>query len=535
MSRKKTFFLVVRAALARCRRSRVVLATAVFAGLCTVAVPAAQANNLSISNVVLSDPAAGVANVTFDIRWENSWRDAVNHDAAWVFLKFSTDGGATWDHGTLFNSGTDPDGYLTGSGTAVEIVVPGDRGGAFIQRSTNGSGTTDVESVRVRWRYGADRVRGTTTVIMKVHGIEMVYIPEGSFYLGSGGSEDGRFYRADNTALPFNLTGEGALITASSGSGHLWGAGGTTGHNAVSPADPDTIPAEFPKGYAAFYCMKYEISQGQYRDFLNMLTRAQQAARCSATTAGRFMCDNNSATTPQNRNGIMATDPAGDPDPRVYVCNFNDDGSYNQEDDGIDLACNWLSWADVAAYADWAALRPMTEFEFEKACRGTASPVAGEYAWATASIVDIVSIVKDGYPEAVRDSPATANCNYNADDILGPVRCGFFAAGATGREMAGATYYGAMEMSGNVWERPVTIGNAEGRSFTGAHGDGTINAIGDADATDWPGTDAAGAGLRGGSWYHVTTNARVSRRVVAAYTYANRHYDNGGRCVRSAE
>ncbi len=40
-----------------------------------------------------------------------------------------------------------------------------------------------------------------------------------------------------------------------------------------------SLPAAFPKGYAAFYIMKYEISQEQYVGFLNKLTQTQQTAR----------------------------------------------------------------------------------------------------------------------------------------------------------------------------------------------------------------------------------------------------------------
>jgi len=45
------------------------------------------------------------------------------------------------------------------------------------------------------------------------------------------------------------------------------------------------LPVEFPKGYAAFYCMKYEINQGQYGDFFSQLTlsRATATARNSTT------------------------------------------------------------------------------------------------------------------------------------------------------------------------------------------------------------------------------------------------------------
>ncbi|HCR53204.1 MAG TPA: hypothetical protein DIW27_02215, partial [Cytophagales bacterium] len=35
-----------------------------------------------------------------------------------------------------------------------------------------------------------------------------------------------------------------------------------------------TIPANYPKGFNAFYTMKYEVSQKQYADFFNTLPTA---------------------------------------------------------------------------------------------------------------------------------------------------------------------------------------------------------------------------------------------------------------------
>src|SRR5205814_1580703 len=46
-------------------------------------------------------------------------------------------------------------------------------------------------------------------------------------------------------------------------------------------------------------------------------------------------------------------------------------------------ACNYLQWEDETAYLDWAALRPLTELEYEKVCRGTNPPVGFEGAWGT--------------------------------------------------------------------------------------------------------------------------------------------------------
>ena len=91
-----------------------------------------------------------------------------------------------------------------------------------------------------------------------------------------------------------------------------------------------------------------------------------------------------------------------------------------------------------------------------------------------------------------------------------------------------------MELGGNLWERPVTIGNAIGRAFTGAHGDGKLTAAGDADVAGWPGTSSEGAGFRGAGWNHTATFTRVSDRTYADTPYAPRSFDYGFHAVRSA-
>ncbi len=58
--------------------------------------------------------------------------------------------------------------------------------------------------------------------------------------------------------------------------------------------------------------------------------------------------------------------------------------SMNGLNDGQWIACDYLSWMDLCAYADWAGLRPMTELELEKACRGGGvSATAGDYPWGS--------------------------------------------------------------------------------------------------------------------------------------------------------
>jgi hypothetical protein len=51
--------------------------------------------------------------VQFDISWDNSWRDAINYDAAWIFMKFK-DANGLWQHLQLNQTG-----FVNGTGTAA--------------------------------------------------------------------------------------------------------------------------------------------------------------------------------------------------------------------------------------------------------------------------------------------------------------------------------------------------------------------------------------------------------------------------------
>jgi hypothetical protein len=189
----------------------------------------------------------------------------------------------------------------------------------------------------------------------------------------------------------------------------------------------------------------------------------------------------------------------------------------------------------------------MSELEFEKACRGNQTAVSGEYAWGSSAIhaTTYASLANPGAANELPNAPSTGtngNASYSITDgvIDGPLRVGAFAGAATTRAQAGATYYGIMEMSGNLWERPVTIGNAEGRAFTGAHGSGLLSTAGHATTTAWPGltsgevTGALGSGFRGGVWNAIVNALRVSDRVAAANSFTDRSFNVGFRGVRLA-
>ena len=493
----------------------------------------AVANNLAVSNVAIAT-RSGVnqtANVQFDITWQNSWRTALNYDAVWVFIKYSTDSGATWNHATLKTSGTNPAGCAQGTGTGLDIVVPTDKKGAFVQRSANGTGTVSTTDVELVWDWGAAGLSSSSTARVKVFAIEMVYIPTGSFSLGSGGTETAAFYSSPTTTNPYSVSSENA-ITVGTSAGNLRY---TSGANYGDMAGP--VPAAFPKGYNNFYIMKYEISQGQYRDFLNILTRAQQNSRTASQVANQYVMANTAGVT--NRNGIRA--PSSIPGGVItFGCDLNNNGTFNEAADGEWVACNFLTWMDDAAYAAWAALRPMTELEYEKACRGTQTPVANEYPWGTITITQVTSLANGGANNEVAVQTGNGLCNSNNGGAGGPLRCGFAATASTIRVTAGASYYGVMDLGANIWESQVSIGSATGRNFTGTHGSGSLSASGNATNSDWPGyssgevTGATGTGGHGGGWNSGNNYIPVSDRSYASHDWAGRDSESGTRLARTA-
>ncbi len=477
--------------------------------LIAVAPALAFANNLTITNSSLVSPSVSnqTCAVQFDIRWENSWRNQINYDAAWVFVKYSTDAGTTWNHATLKYNGTNPAGFSNGTGTSVDIVVPPDKKGAFIQRNANSSGTLTVNATRLVWDWGADGLNANQTARVKVFGTEMVYVPSGTFTAGDGLSN----------ASQFSAT---AITTAAASQ-----PGGYPSGQTAPSSD------SWPNGFNAFYLQKYEISQGAYRDFLNTLDRTYQNNRTAGISANQYVMSNTSGLS--CRNGIRA--PASIPGGAVtFGCDLNNNAVFNEAADGQWIAANYVSWADLAAYADWAGLRPMTELEFEKAARGPVSAVSGEYAWGSTNIINANTLANSGQASEAVLETGNGVCNYNSDGVSGPLRGGFAARSATTRPGSGASYWGVMELSGNLLEHPVTIGNSQGRLFTGLHGDGTLAGSGNADVTNWPDTSAIGAGFRGGAWFRGYTFERVSDRYLAVYSGLFRGDDYGARLSRTS-
>lgn len=460
-----------------------------------------KANNLLITGTSVSG-----SNITFSIAWDNSWNASAapsNWDAVWVFIKYQDCNTKLWKHANLSTLAAD---HSAASPLQVDPVTDGK--GVFIRRSAVGGGNIGSTSITLKM----NTVSGTANNY-KVYGIEMVNIPEGAFQLGDGTS----LYTFNSITVDENSQSNG--LTASQ----------------LGPYSDDLSPS-FPMGYNSFYCMKYEISQEQYADFLNSLTFTQQKNRVEIdpiSAAGTYAM----YSAYSYRNGVAVVTPGNNGAiPAVYGTDATS-GNPNSSNDGQNIAMNALGWNDLAAYLDWAALRPMTELEFEKICRGTLPRIAGEYPWGS---TDITATNSGNLTNAKMNNEISSTVVNNGmcaagvgttSTVYGPLRVGIFATSASGRLSAGASYYGAMEMGGNLEER-VIASNTSGKGFNGTLGDGELTSTGFADQSTWPGTSGAGHIYRGGDYVSPGTYVRTSDRGSYYSTTPARIYAAGGRGVR---
>lgn len=464
------------------------------------------ANNITVSNITLENlNAPNWVQVEFDLSWENSWRLSAgpsNWDAAWVIIKYRVNSGS-WQHAQL--SQTD---FVAAPGSTINITSDGI--GAFVYRDSDGSGELNLQNMRLRWDYSDI---GTNDIIdVQVFALEMVYVPQGSFSVGSSGTEAGKFY-SGFPFIPYRIDSENA-ITVATGVGNLYYSTAVGGSRPGDQLGP--IPATFPKGFNAFYCMKYEMTQGQYVGFFNTLSPSQKTANDITGPDGK------NQDTELNRNSISWLE-----------------GSASASTTSPDLPLNYVNNTILYAYLDWAGLRPITELEYEKACRGPIAPKANEFAWGSANIAATTYTYSNlSQPNELVTNPevGTGNVIYGPTNGTpsGPKRVGILAASAINkaREETGGSYYGIMELTGNLYERCITVGNPEGRAFTAAHGNGVLTNGGTANVSSWP-IDNTGIGYRGGSFFNGSDFIRVSDRFDAASVLAGANNRLGFRGVRS--
>ena len=603
--------------------------------LCTIT--GVKANNIRVegkTRVVSIVNDTAVIEVT--LRWDNSWRDDFNWDAAWVFFKFKKRGLENpWQHAYLSSLGHVLSSAAGNDGGGYAYMVGANAGkvnGLYVMRNGISEGNVSVR-LQAKWPLSgtgltkSDFGNALNEIYVAVHAIEMVYVPYGAYYLGDGLSNlcfheyfapdrnpirtkgyeslsassiyqnayppeyavddniNSHYHSAGYTNEWFTVDfGEAKTMryftirTHYAGSGYyvegsndgsswsiLWSGNGSmwsqtlSKHKITNPgayryyrfremgnylviydvalledASPVAVDSEdaltvclngdnsfvsleatYPKGYAGFYVMKYETSQEQYVEFLNSLSLDQQKAR---------VANNNFATMkrgdyvfgdinqPSCRNGIVFIEQRKENTPVVFGNNLNPANDLFSTDDGQTLACNYMSIEDMIAYCSWSGLRPMSELEYEKACRRfyPQVPDKGEYAWNTNNGVNRLSSLSDlNFRGDEREQALSYLKNVNSgttNNINGPVRCGMFGTSATNQSQSGGTYWGVMEMSGNLKELCVSVGNPNfngGSSGTGVYNPAYWN------------TSVGSYGVRGGGFSSPDSLLRTSDRTEA--------------------
>jgi formylglycine-generating enzyme required for sulfatase activity len=472
------------------------------------------ANDLTITGLTVTQNATTGGTIAFTISWNNCWNLSGstapnNWDAAWVMVKWrncASSQAVPFTQGTLgtfsqhiFPGTLQPmtsypsSGYLTGGGSVpITSGALDDVNGVMLSPTTSGTQTNVSGTVTL---YVTNLPDNTNTITADVIGIEMVYVPQGPFNLGDGSTNGSDYHFCTSASSASPTTIGSAYETGASNFYYM-----SSGYN--SPATYATgVPAAFPKGYYGFYCMKYEISEDLYTTFLNTIG--------SSAAQNRWI-------------GNYTTD-------RQQVSQTN---SYTFSDARPYRAQNYLSYADWMALLDWACLRPLSELEFEKACRGGSSTTANgamndEYPWQSTVITGGTTF--SGPENGTETMTGGANCAagdggnaayIGGDGGSGPVRSGIFATATTGQQSAGSTYFGIMEMGGNVREYVICLSNTIATdTFTRNVGDGVLVTVpgtngagtvtGDVLQPTWPypeltnpGSNTWGAiGQRGGDWY----------------------------------
>jgi formylglycine-generating enzyme required for sulfatase activity len=469
-------------------------------------------SSIKANNLIMGTPTISGSAVSFTIKWDNSWNvtsGPSNWDAVWIFLKRQTCDPANqnpWKHAMLAGSGHS----VTGSQLQVDLAS--DNEGVFVRRSGPGIGniTTATVTVTLATAIGADNIG--------LYGIEMVNIPQGSFYVGDGVSNNSF---GDSSNHPLLFTGK-VLASFSGGMpSSVYGGSGNSGSSVP-------LPNTYPFGYNSFYCMKYEITTALYVSFLNTLTYLQQLHMQQDNSWNNTPPTSPSGTSFMGAFGynIVIATPAVTTtqlSPAIYACDANRNGVFNEDCDGLALPVplrqeHWLS------FMEWAALRPMTEFEYEKACRGPLVPVPKEYSWGTTDWSNDYNILNDQCSTEVPQNFRLGLSNMRTNVSR---RAGCEATPNTDRVHAGATYFGVLNMTGSTTERCVGGWGYDYSTYTTANGDGNINSDGSCAMTVWNDMRFPN---RGGSFVTDYGSPVSDRSYGDEVTYGN---GNCGRGVRS--
>lgn len=495
-----------------------------------------RAHGVDISNVSVSG-----SDITFDISWNNSWNSygnsgpganpnyPRNRSGVWVFIKVQNDVNNEWHHQKISTTAADHS-FAIGS-SSISFYPSSDGVGMMLH---HGSFTTSNATFNTKVTFKMDAVP-VGNLNFKVFAIEMVSSSDGSFHMGDGGFNygvtDKRFDTvtvvSSNPSIPAN-----ALPTPGSPA------------SATSPA----ICCNYPTGFYETNIMRYECSNEQFVEFLNTLTYDQQSklVNVSPDAAANTRAFNFASANNENRVIRIQTPGISNTQPAVFACNYDGNSMYNEGHDGQNQAFGLSSIRRTLAYLDWCGMRPMSELEYEKFCRGSKpdqTPVARneyEFAWGTDSAIGFY-LANNTFPGWATErysgtlsggGPVAALINttipFATDE--GPMRVGQFAGPATGRVAAGASYYGVMDLSGNVSELcyNALYKNTLAPTIRTDYGDGeighTINVdMGEHNVQYWPSSQNDSAFVaRGGNY----KDGYLSSTSLLSYLQISTRYTN---------
>ena len=353
--------------------------------------------------------------VQYDLNWAYSWRDDINWDAAWVFMKYR-DAQGNWKHCKINSNG-----FNAGGGTPMTIQVSNDKLGAMIYPSVNGAGNVYKNQMQLQWNYGIDGLTSVAGIEVRVFAVEMVYVPQGDFNV-SKRFNGGHILSAPGDNFPVINTRLTPSLNYNDGAEAIIRIKGDAGVDANNDGAVDNV--DYPTGYKAFYCYKYELSEQQYADFLNCLTSAQRTS-LGVAGAGITLVGNEYFSSTPNK------------------------------------ACGNMSINRLLAYADWSGVRPMTILEMNKASYGPLQPGT------------LTSVY---YPVA-------STYYTNNDGAIGALReVGAYDSGSSTRTSSGSSYYGIDDLTGNAREHVVSLNFL---NFNSVNGDGVLDDSGNADVNGW--------------------------------------------------
>jgi formylglycine-generating enzyme required for sulfatase activity/serine/threonine protein kinase len=288
------------------------------------------------------------------------------------------------------------------------------------------------------------------------------------------------------TDMELSRGADAGAATLASASGSA-GALASQSASAVAPPPPPPTPA--PDSIAGMIAVPAaRFTMGSNLEGKNerpahpvRLTRAFYIDRTEVTTEAYAKCIAAGACTPN-----LVRKSASDPGMKSPLCNDTGDANFARQ------PINCVTYEQATAYCRWAGKRLPTEAEWELAARGTDGRA---YPWG--------------------DTPPTTCRMAIVGGLDGPCgkRKGTYEVGTT---LDGLSPYGAMDMSGNVWE---WVADA-------------FETYGKVEATDPfvpPRGNARGV-IRGGSWDYSAIVAKTSVRLPMDRGWAQPSI--GFRCAR---